>query len=76
MEKDIISLAESFYIKEDDGKKLSSDLTKALMGFEDWRLDVKDVVFKKYPEKKKEFIKAMSAVDKAIASVEDFVETI
>lgn len=74
MENDIVTLAESFYIKEDDGKKLSESLVKSLMGFEDWRLDVKDIVFKKYPEKKKEFIKTMSQVDKAMSSVEDFIE--
>jgi len=76
MENDILTLAESFLVKEDDGKKLSMGMIKALGDFEDWRMDVKDAVFKKYPEKKKEFIKAMSAVDKAMESLEGFVETL
>lgn len=69
-------IAENFMMKEDHGPKLTMGMIKALAGFEDWRLKVKDIVFKEYPKSKKDFIKAMSEVDSAMEKVENFLETI
>lgn len=74
-EKDY-QIAEKYLFKEDHGKILDKDMTKALVEFEDFRAKVKQIVMKHYPEKGKDMVKSFTQVDLAFAALEKFVTSL
>jgi len=61
-------------LNEDHAKALVKEMVPALQDFEDFRQRVKEIVEESYPERIKDFTKAFSAVDAAMAKVEDLVK--
>ncbi len=75
-------LNENFYdaadrfLVENQSMKLIMDFSQALKGYEDFRSKVKEIVTNTKPEKSKDFVKAFSKVDKAMADVEKLLKKI
>jgi hypothetical protein len=74
-DKDYMKEADRFLV-ENKSMKLMMDFAQSLKGYEDFRAKIKETIGNEKPEKMKDFVKAFSKVDKAMAEIDKLLKKV